>query len=33
MEMLLRLNGVFVGAIGLNMIITGVNNLYFMGPP
>lgn len=33
MEMLLRLNGFFVGAIGLNMIITGVNNLYFMGPP
>jgi multiple antibiotic resistance protein len=28
MEMLLRLNGFFVGAIGLNMIITGVENLY-----
>ncbi|PIS05106.1 MAG: MarC family protein [Candidatus Buchananbacteria bacterium CG10_big_fil_rev_8_21_14_0_10_42_9] len=29
MEVLLRLNGFFVGAIGVNMIITGVNNLYF----
>jgi multiple antibiotic resistance protein len=29
METSLRLNGFFVGAIGLNMIITGVNNLYF----
>jgi len=29
MEMSLRLNGFFVGAIGLNMIITGVDNLYF----
>ncbi|GAB4387433.1 MAG: MarC family protein [Thermodesulfovibrionales bacterium] len=29
MEMLLRLNGFFVGAIGLNMVITGINNLYF----
>lgn len=29
MEIALRLNGLFVGAIGLNMIITGINNLYF----
>lgn len=29
MEILLRLNGFFVGAIGLNMVIVGVNNLYF----
>lgn len=29
MEMLLRLNGFFVGAIGLNMVIVGINNLYF----
>lgn len=29
MEIGLRLNGLFAGAIGLNMIIVGINNLYF----
>lgn len=29
MSILLRLNSFFVGAIGLDMIITGINNLYF----
>jgi multiple antibiotic resistance protein len=29
MEIALRLNGLFVGAIGLNMIVVGLNNLYF----
>lgn len=29
MEVLLRLNGFFIGAIGINMVITGINNLYF----
>jgi len=29
MEIALRLNGLFAGAIGLNMIIVGINNLYF----
>lgn len=29
MEILLRLNGFFIGAIGINMIIQGINNLYF----
>ena len=29
MEIALRLNGLFTGAIGLNMIIVGINNLYF----
>lgn len=29
MEILVRLNGFFVGAIGINMMITGVTNLYF----
>jgi multiple antibiotic resistance protein len=28
MEIGLRLNGLFAGAIGLNMIIVGINNLY-----
>ncbi|MBD3338927.1 MAG: MarC family protein [Candidatus Lokiarchaeota archaeon] len=28
MEVLLRLNGFFIGAIGINMIITGINNLF-----
>ena len=28
MEIALRLNGLFVGAIGINMIIVGLNNLY-----
>jgi multiple antibiotic resistance protein len=30
MEIALRLNGLFVGSIGLNMIIAGINNLYFL---
>jgi len=29
MEILLRLNGFFLGAIGINMVVTGINNLYF----
>lgn len=29
MEILLRLNGFFVGAIGLNMVVTGVQALFF----
>jgi multiple antibiotic resistance protein len=29
MEIALRLNGLFAGAIGLDMIIVGINNLYF----
>ena len=29
MEILLRLNGFFVGAIGVNMITTGIRNLFF----
>lgn len=29
MEMSLRLNGFFLGSIGLNMIISGINNIYF----
>jgi len=29
MEIGLRLNGLFVGAIGINMIINGIGNLYF----
>jgi multiple antibiotic resistance protein len=29
MEILLRLNGFFVGAIGIDMILTGINNLFF----
>jgi multiple antibiotic resistance protein len=29
MEILLRLNGFFLGAIGLNMVFTGINNMYF----
>jgi multiple antibiotic resistance protein len=28
MEILLRLNGFFLGAIGIDMIITGINHLY-----
>jgi len=28
LEVLLRLNGFFIGAIGINMIIRGINNLY-----
>jgi len=30
MEVLIRLNGFFVGAIGIDMIITGINNIYFV---
>ncbi|MBI2023742.1 MarC family protein [Candidatus Giovannonibacteria bacterium] len=29
MELFLRINGFFMGAIALNMIIVGINNLYF----
>ena len=29
MDILLRLNGFFVGAIGINMILTAINNIYF----
>lgn len=29
MGIILRLNAFFVGAIGVNMVITGINNLYF----
>jgi multiple antibiotic resistance protein len=29
MEMSLRLNGFFLGSIGLNMVIIGINNIYF----
>lgn len=29
MEILLRLNGFFLGAIGINMIVTGIKNLFF----
>jgi multiple antibiotic resistance protein len=29
MELALRLNGFFVGAIGLNMVITAIDNIYF----
>lgn len=31
MEVLLRLNGFFIGAIGVNMILTGINNIYGLG--
>ncbi len=31
MEVLLRLNGFFIGAIGINMIMTGVKNLFGLG--
>ena len=30
MEILLRLNGFFIGAIGVDMILTGINNLFFI---
>ncbi len=30
MEILLRINGFFVGAIGIDMIITGINNLFIL---
>ncbi len=26
----LRLNGFFIGSIGINMVVTGINNLYFL---
>ncbi len=29
MEVLLRLNGFFIGAIGINMMLTGVKNMFF----
>ncbi len=29
MDILLRLNGFFVGAIGINMVLTAINNMYF----
>lgn len=29
LEILLRLNGFFIGAIGINMVIRGINTLYF----
>lgn len=29
MEVLLRLNGFFIGAIGINMVLTGINNMFF----
>jgi multiple antibiotic resistance protein len=29
MEIFLRINGFFIGAIGVNMVITAINNLYF----
>jgi multiple antibiotic resistance protein len=31
MEIMVRLNGFFVGAIGINMMNTGIQNLYFHG--
>lgn len=29
MEVLLRLNGFFIGAIGINMVLTGIQNMFF----
>jgi len=29
MEVLLRLNGFFIGAIGINMMLTGIQNMFF----
>lgn len=29
MDLLLRLNGFFLGAIGINMVIAGISNIYF----
>ena len=29
MEVLLRLNGFFIGAIGINMVLTGIRNMFF----
>ena len=31
MEVLLRLNGFFIGAIGINMILTGIKNMFHLG--
>lgn len=31
MEVLLRLNGFFIGAIGVNMVLSGINNMYLLG--
>ncbi len=31
MEVLLRLNGFFIGAIGINMILTGIKNMFEIG--
>lgn len=31
MEVLLRLNGFFIGAIGINMILTGIQNMFNIG--
>jgi multiple antibiotic resistance protein len=31
MEVLLRLNGFFIGAIGVNMILTGIKNMFEIG--
>lgn len=31
MEVLLRLNGFFIGAIGINMILTGIKNMFNIG--
>lgn len=30
MEVLLRLNGFFIGAIGINMVLTGINNMFIL---
>ena len=30
MEVLLRVTGFFIGAIGINMVLTGINNLFFV---
>lgn len=32
MELLLRINGFFIGAIGVDMVITGINNLFVIKP-
>jgi multiple antibiotic resistance protein len=31
MEVLLRLNGFFIGAIGINMVLTGIKNMFDIG--
>ena len=31
MEVLLRLNGFFIGAIGINMILSGIKNMFGIG--